>query len=43
MRDGKGIYKVPASQVGTFKWGGLIKYKNPEGTLTVILFRANIR
>jgi len=33
LRDGKGIYSVPASQVGTFKWGGLIKYKNPEGNI----------
>jgi len=33
MRDGKGIYKASASQVGTFKWGGLIKYKNPEGNI----------
>lgn len=33
MRDGKGIYTVSASQVGTFKWGGLIKFKNPEGNI----------
>lgn len=33
MRDGKGIYTVPANQVGTFKWGGLIKFKNPEGNI----------
>ena len=33
LRDGKGIYKATASQVGTFKWGGLIKYKNPEGNI----------
>lgn len=33
MRDGKGIYKATASKVGTFKWGGLIKYKNPEGNI----------
>jgi len=33
MRDGKGIYKASGSQVGTFKWGGLIKYKNPEGNI----------
>ena len=31
MRDGKGVYKATASEVGTFKWKGLIKYKNPEG------------
>jgi gliding motility-associated protein GldM len=33
MRDGKGIYKASTSQIGTFKWGGLIKYKNPEGNI----------
>jgi len=33
MRDGKGIYKASGSQVGTFKWSGLIKYKNPEGNI----------
>jgi gliding motility-associated protein GldM len=33
MRDGKGIYRVTAAKVGTFKWGGLIKYKNPEGNV----------
>ena len=31
MKDGKGIYKANASQAGTFKWGGLIKYKAPDG------------
>ena len=31
MRDGMGVYKATASKVGTFKWSGLIKYKNPEG------------
>ncbi len=39
LRDGKGIYKVPASQVGTFKWGGLIKYKNPEGNINSYPFQ----
>jgi len=34
MKDGKGIYKVTASKAGgPFKWGGLIKYKNPEGNV----------
>jgi gliding motility-associated protein GldM len=33
MRDGKGIYTTTATKVGTFKWGGLIKYKNPEGNV----------
>ena len=31
MREGMGVYKVTANEVGTFKWKGLIKYKNPEG------------
>lgn len=31
MREGKGIYKASASTAGTFKWGGLIKYKAPDG------------
>jgi len=39
MRDGKGIYKVSTSQVGTFKWGGLIKYKNPEGNINTYPFQ----
>ncbi|MGQ8337231.1 type IX secretion system motor protein PorM/GldM [Sunxiuqinia sp. A32] len=29
--DGKGIYRVPASESGSFSWGGIIKYKTPEG------------
>ena len=33
MRDGKGVYTVSTSQVGTFKWNGFIKYKNPEGNV----------
>lgn len=39
MKDGKGIYKVPTSQVGTFKWGGLIKYKTPEGNINSYNFQ----
>jgi gliding motility-associated protein GldM len=39
MRDGKGIYSVPASQVGTFKWSGLIKFKNPEGNVNSYPFQ----
>ncbi len=34
MKNGKGIYKATATKVGTFKWGGLIKYKTPEGNIT---------
>ncbi len=33
MKDGKGIFKTTATQVGTFKWGGLIKFKTPEGNI----------
>jgi gliding motility-associated protein GldM len=29
--DGKAIYKTSASEAGTFKWSGLIKYKTPSG------------
>lgn len=29
--EGKGIYRVRTAQPGTFKWGGLIRYKTPEG------------
>lgn len=39
MKDGKGIYKVTASKAGgPFKWGGLIKYKNPEGNVNNYTF-----
>ncbi len=31
--DGQAIFKVPASTPGTFKWSGLIKYKNPAGII----------
>ena len=43
MRDGKGIYSVPVSQVGTFKWGGLIKFKNPEGNINSYPFQGEYR
>ena len=33
QHDRKFIYKATASEAGTFKWGGLIKYKNPEGSI----------
>ncbi len=29
--DGKGIYEVPATSSGNFEWGGIIKYRTPEG------------
>lgn len=31
MEGGKGIYEVPATSSGTFKWGGIIKYRTPDG------------
>lgn len=39
MRDGKGVYKATASQVGTFQWGGLIKYRTPEGNINSYPFK----
>jgi gliding motility-associated protein GldM len=39
MRDGKGIFKTAATKVGTFKWDGLIKYKNPEGNIVSYPFK----
>lgn len=39
MRDGKGIYRTTATQVGTFKWGGLIKYKTPDGNINSYPFQ----
>ena len=39
MKEGKGIYKVTANEIGTFKWGGLIKYKNPEGDIVNYPFK----
>jgi gliding motility-associated protein GldM len=38
LKDGKGIYSVPATKIGTFKWDGLIKYKNPEGNYNTYKF-----
>ncbi|WP_321287971.1 gliding motility protein GldM [uncultured Sunxiuqinia sp.] len=31
IEGGKGIYERPATSPGTYKWGGIIKYKTPEG------------
>jgi gliding motility-associated protein GldM len=39
LRNKKGIYSVQTSQIGTFKWGGLIKYKNPEGNINSYPFQ----
>ena len=36
--DGKGIYEVRANASGTFKWGGIIKYKTPEGDFNTYPF-----
>lgn len=38
MREGKGVYRVPTSKPGTFKWSGLIKYKTPEGNYNTYPF-----
>ncbi len=35
IEGGMGIYKPPTGSVGTFKWGGVIKVKNPAGTDTL--------
>ena len=39
MKDGMGIYKANASQTGTFQWGGLIKYKSPDGEIKSYPFK----
>jgi len=33
LRNGKGIYTATASKAGNYKWGGLIKYKAPDGNI----------
>lgn len=38
ITDGKGIYEVPVSTPGTFKWGGIIKYRTPEGNFNTYPF-----
>jgi gliding motility-associated protein GldM len=38
--DGKGVYKIQANAEGTFKWGGLIKYKTPEGSYNTYPFES---
>jgi gliding motility-associated protein GldM len=40
MKDGKGIYRASASKAGTFKWEGLIKFKNPEGNIDSYPFKS---
>ena len=39
LREGKGIYKVTASEVGTFPWSGKINFKNPEGNVISYPFK----
>ncbi len=39
IKDGKGIYKVSATQVGTFPWSGSIKYKTPDGNIIPYSFK----
>ena len=38
--EGKGVYKAQANTVGTFKWGGLIKYKTPDGSYNTYPFES---
>jgi len=38
IEEGKGIYEIPASSPGTYKWGGIIKYKTPEGNYNTYPF-----
>ena len=38
MREGKGVYKASASEIGTFKWKGIINFKNPEGNVVAYPF-----
>lgn len=37
-RNGRFVYTASANEVGTFKWGGLIKFKNPEGQVVPYKF-----
>lgn len=39
IKNGKGVYHATASKVGTFKWDGLIKFKNPEGNIVNYPFK----
>jgi gliding motility-associated protein GldM len=39
VKEGKAIYKASATTEGTFKWDGLIKYKNPEGNIVNYPFK----
>ena len=36
--DGKGIYEATATTPGTFTWGGIIKYRTPEGNFNTYKF-----
>ncbi len=38
--DGKGIYRAQGNTVGTFKWGGQIKYKTPDGNYNTYPFES---
>ncbi len=31
--DGRGMYKIPTSRLGKHKWGGIIRYKGPDGRI----------
>jgi gliding motility-associated protein GldM len=36
--DGKAVYRLKANEPGTFKWSGVLKYKNPEGLIQSYAF-----
>ncbi|WP_423129991.1 gliding motility protein GldM [Gaoshiqia sp. Z1-71] len=38
MEGGKGIFEVPASSAGNFKWDGVINYPTPEGGINTYRF-----
>ncbi|MDR1673367.1 MAG: gliding motility protein GldM [Bacteroidales bacterium] len=37
---GRAVYRVPANTVGNFKWGGVLRQMNPDGTYTKRPFTA---
>lgn len=39
LKDGMGIYRVTASEVGTFPWSGKINFKNPDGNIVSYPFK----
>ena len=39
-KSGRGIYKVPASNIGEKEWGGLIRIKSPSGNVISFPFQS---